>query len=170
VPATCGNGICDVGENCYNCPSDCISGSGGALSCNNLPEGVCFKDVCDGVCYPRKDLPECPDCAPSYCCGDGVCTSPEDSYNCTIDCSEPLPTLCGNGYCDAGEDRCSCPDDCGGEVCSNGIDDDCDDLVDCSDTDDCKSDPSCNSCSAKKEACTDDSDCCSGRCKNGQCR
>jgi hypothetical protein len=42
--------------------------------------------------------------------------------------------------------------------------------VDCSDSD-CSSDPFCtSSCLAKKEACLNDSECCSGRCKNGQCR
>ena len=172
--ATCedGYGICDVDENCYNCPSDCMSGSGGALSCNDLPQGVCFKDVCNGVCHPRKDQPECPDCAPSYCCGDGVCTSPEDSYNCAIDCGDP--PSCGDGYCDDSEDKCSCPVDCGQpglEVCTNGIDDDCDGLVDCEDIVDCGSDTFCSSnCLAKKDVCSNDSECCSGRCKNGQCR
>jgi hypothetical protein len=48
--------------------------------------------------------------------------------------------LCGNGVCDPAEDACTCPGDCGAPSatetsCSNGMDDDCDGLVDCYDPD-----------------------------------
>jgi hypothetical protein len=85
------------------------------------------------------------------------------------------PPVCGDGACDPGEDACNCPEDCGTPPtseadCLDGIDDDCDGLVDCDDTDDCGGDPSC-ACSAKGDSCSVDSDCCSNACKpNGTCR
>ncbi len=158
----CGNGVCGPGEDCSPCPDDCISGTSGGTC------GACFKGKCDGVCHPVKEGAECSDCWTSYCCGDGVCEGEEDSENCSIDCPA---TVCGDGVCDPGEDRCSCSEDCGApdqEICNNGIDDDCDNAVDCDDSD-CEFDSSCI-CLAKKESCQSDSDCCSNRCKNGQCR
>lgn len=159
----CGNGICDLGENCSSCPNDCISGVSGG-SCD-----ACFKGQCDGTCHPVKENADCADCRSSYCCGDGVCEGGEDSINCTIDC--PV-TVCGDGTCDAGEDQCSCPEDCGAslvnEICGNGIDDNCNGLADCEDSE-CSADPACL-CLAKNEICQIDSECCSGRCKNGRCR
>lgn len=70
---------------------------------------------------------------------------------------------CGDGTCDAGESSCSCPDDCGAPPstetqCSDGLDDDCDGLVD-------GDDPDCQgSCLPKNSSCTMDSECCSGNC------
>jgi hypothetical protein len=133
-----GDGTCEFGEDCDNCPSDCISGQGGTC-------GACFKGVCNGDCHPQKEGPDCADCAPAYCCGDG--------------------------FCDPGEDPCNCPADCGepqaSEIdCSNGIDDDCNDSIDCNDSA-CDADPLC-SCGAKKTPCVQDSDCCSNRCSNRQ--
>lgn len=59
--------------------------------------------------------------------------------------SQPPQPYCGDGTCDPGEDVCNCPEDCGsppGEDCTDGIDNDCDGLVDCED-DDCIEDPLC---------------------------
>jgi len=72
---------------------------------------------------------------------------------------------CGNGQCDLGEDQCNCPEDCGTPPstetsCTDGIDNDCDLDTDCDDSD-CEDDPACD-CLSKGEACTDDSECCSG--------
>ena len=78
-------------------------------------------------------------------CGDGVCSSGENASKCPDDC---LPSsFCGDAICDPDEDQCSCENDCGlppsTEVsCDNGIDDDCDDLVDCADMD-CTGNPLC---------------------------
>jgi len=158
----CGNGFCDPGENCSICPADCISGAVGGTC------GSCFKGVCDGICHPKKDGADCADCWPGYCCGDGVCEAVENSFNCAVDCPA---SVCGNGSCDPGESSCSCPADCGAagsEVCDNGLDDDCDGMVDCFDAD-CADSSSC-SCLAKNESCQSDSACCSGRCRNGRCR
>ncbi len=162
----CGNEVCEVGENCNNCPDDCISGTGGG-TCE-----ACFKGVCDGVCHPVKEGPECSDCAPSYCCGDGICQGPEDGDNCAIDCG--AAPYCGDGACDPGEDPCSCTADCsqwaGPEAnhCSDGVDNDCDGSTDCDDSD-CASDPTCL-CTPKGGSCTFDTDCCSNKCRASKCR
>ena len=142
-PLSCGNGTCDLGENCHNCP-DCISGPGRGTVAD------CFKGVADGICHPKKETEACIDCSPSYCCGDGVCTPPETSDNCLIDCgNEPAV-----------------------EICDNGVDDDGDGLVDCDDLD-CTNSTICKpepppGCAAKKDSCNIDSDCCSGRCNESK--
>jgi hypothetical protein len=85
------------------------------------------------------------------------------------------PPACGDGACDPGEDPCSCPEDCGTPPtsetdCGDGVDNDCDGLVDCDDTGDCAGDPSC-ACAAKGNPCASDGECCSNDCRpNGTCR
>lgn len=84
--------------------------------------------------------------------------------------------VCGDGTCDAGEE-CSCPADCGvpalfeqpGATCDDGLDNDCDGVTDCDDIN-CPSDPACvvPVCGATGDPCTQDSDCCSGRCNIGK--
>jgi len=158
-----GDIICEAGEDCNNCPSDCISGQVDQ-SCE-----ACFKGECDGKCNPRKEGSDCPDCAPnsSYCCGDGTCEGDEGSTNCELDCGPP--GFCGDGICDPGEDQCSCPEDCGEPPetetdCSDGVDNDCDELTD-------RDDPDCTPSGGKNDPCSQDSDCRSGDCKpNGRCR
>jgi hypothetical protein len=164
---SCGNTVCDAGENCDNCPADCISGT----AAGNDPTD-CFKGKADGVCHPVKDGSNCPDCVSSWCCGDGVCEGEEDSNNCAIDCG-PSP-VCEDGNCDPGEDECSCPSDCGqpqnSEVgfCSDSVDNDCDTLTDCDDPD-CVDDLAC-SCFPKGSPCSIKSDCCSNKCVRGACK
>ena len=81
---------------------------------------------------------------------------------------------CDDGTCDPGEDQCNCPEDCGAPPttetnCADGVDEDCDVLTDCDD-DDCDDDPACT-CLSKGDACTDDSECCSGSCvPAGKCK
>jgi len=105
VPAGCGNGVCELGEDCYSCPDDCISGQGEG-TCD-----TCFKGVCDGKCNPSKDGPGCADCASSFCCGDGICEGGEYDGNCGIDCTAaiPPPSSCGawNAKCSTDADCCS---------------------------------------------------------------
>jgi C1A family cysteine protease len=166
----CGNTVCEVGEDCTTCPGDCISGTIGGDDCND-----CFKGDCDGVCHPKKDGLNCPDCAASNCCGDGVCEGEENSYNCSIDC-DSAPE-CNDGKCDPGEDSCNCDLDCGAPslneipnvTCSDAVDNDCDTFTDCDDPD-CDLDPVCD-CEAKGDSCLANGDCCSGRChsKKGVC-
>ena len=50
------------------------------------------------------------------------------------------------------------------EVCTDGVDNDCDGAIDCADSD-CATDPACvGSCGAKGTACSAASDCCSNKC------
>jgi len=151
----CGNGTCETGEDCSGCPSDCASGVAPGATCGN---GVC--EAGDG-----EDCVSCPaDCngvqtgKPSnrYCCGDGDGQNPLPCTNsrcggpalCTTD---PAPSggtyCCGDGSCDAGESCSSCGLDCQISVtevgnCTDGIDGDCDGLIDCADPD-CSTDPAC---------------------------
>jgi hypothetical protein len=144
VPDSCGNGNCEQGEDCINCSLDCISGSGGGGDCND-----CFKNACDGVCHPKKDGPNCPDCSQPWCCGDGVCNGEENSGNCAIDCGEPSATE---------------------TECTDKVDNDGDGLIDCDDPD-CSGDPVCqSSCLQRKEPCSSGDECCSGRCFRGACK
>jgi parallel beta-helix repeat protein len=74
---------------------------------------------------------------------------------------------CGDGVCSEGESACACPADCGAPpsfeaACTDGMDDDCDGLVDCDDGD-CAG--SCSVCSLVGDLCSSDADCCSGKCK-----
>jgi hypothetical protein len=147
------DGLCEAGESCGNCASDCIGGAGG--SCG------------DGTCQPAlgEDCLSCAaDCAgrtggkPSarFCCGDGDGPNPlscgaaqcaANGYRCST--APAPPFCCGDGACTGPESRCSCGLDCGlaaavESSCTNGVDDDCDADVDCDDFD-CVDDPSCAS-------------------------
>lgn len=95
---TCGNSVCEQGENCNTCPADC-GACGDNSTCNN--NGNC--DTGEG-----KD---CPDCQVfGYCgTGGGSCPTPNDySYTCSDDrCAlNDLPfvtTTCISPYdCDWG--------------------------------------------------------------------
>ena len=88
--ATCGNEICEDGENPDNCPEDCT-------------------ECGDGICEGPEDKGSCPD--DCEICGDGVCdTSEYDRGQCY--CIEDC-VVCGDGFCDKnyGEDE-TCPEDC----------------------------------------------------------
>jgi hypothetical protein len=156
-PATCFNGVCDQGEDCTSCPADCISGTGGG-TCD-----ACFKGECNGVCHPQKEGPDCADCAPTYCCGDGVCEGGETLENCAIDCG-----CSSDAECDDGE---SCTlDVCESGACTHtwpvcGLADGC-----CGPACESATDPDCVECAARREPCSVDSDCCSNWCHRGTCK
>jgi hypothetical protein len=84
---TCGDGMCEHGEDHVSCPADCCqvngSGSGGCVA------------ICDnGFCEVGEDHASCP----ADCCelgANGACVS-----------------VCGNGVCEAGEDATTCAADC----------------------------------------------------------
>ncbi|RME37795.1 MAG: hypothetical protein D6788_08705 [Planctomycetota bacterium] len=105
----CGNGICDTGEDQCNCPADC--GTPPALETGSCNDGI------DNDCDMLTDCAD-PDCS-----------------------SDPVCAVCGNGLCEPGEDQCNCPADCGtppaneSAFCNDGIDNDCDGLLDCLDSD-----------------------------------
>ncbi len=179
VPAQCvvgcGNGICEVGEDCNSCPSDCIGGTSSGAVCGN---GVC--EAADG-----EDCVSCAaDCngvtggkpANRFCCGDGdgqnpiVCSDNDGTqcnsggFSCTSIPAQGGSFCCGDLSCDASESCSNCALDCnsGAEVCVGGLDEDCDGAIDCSDSD-CSSDPNC-SCTVTENpevSCSDgqDNDC-----------
>jgi hypothetical protein len=198
-PGCDNDGVCDPGEDCHTCPTDCISGTG-TTSCG---DGICQPEAgedcvsceldcagkLDGNPHRRYCCGDDVDCTDSrcsadawicddtpvgpYCCGDGPCGGPEDATNCAIDCQG---AFCGDGNCDAGEDSCGCAYDCGAPpdaetVCDDGVDDDCDQATDCEDAD-CAADFACSLfCGQRGDPCFDGTDCCSGACKNnGTCR
>jgi subtilisin family serine protease len=161
VPLVCViNGTCDLGEDCNNCPADCISGSTSGAVCGN---GVC--EAGNG-----EDCVSCAaDCngvqsgnpAGRFCCGDGdgqnpiSCSNPACSTGGWLCTDVPVSGgsyCCGDATCDGAEDSCNCAVDCGappsaevpGATCSDGQDNDCDGGIDCQDsTGDCDADPSC---------------------------
>jgi hypothetical protein len=143
------DGVCEYGEDCNNCASDCVGGTIPSATCGN---GIC--EAGDG-----EDCLSCPqDCngkltgKPSgrFCCGDGTPCSDERCTNggliCTEKTSTTLSFCCGDSVCEGGENGLNCAIDCGAcglEICSDGSDNDCDGLVDCEDTD-CGTDSACS--------------------------
>jgi extracellular elastinolytic metalloproteinase len=140
------DGVCEAGEDCTGCPSDCVSGSGGGASCGN---GVC--EAADG-----EDCLSCAqDCNgktggnPSgrFCCGDpgeGCSASGCNSggFSCTTVPTVPVSYCCGDAVCEGAETGANCSLDCGG-----------------------------GGCFTAGAACSSGGQCCSGTCKgNGTCK
>lgn len=146
VPQVCNNnGTCESGEDCNNCPNDCISGGGGG-GCGN------------GVCEPSLGE-DCQSCAADcrgkqvgaakkqFCCGDGDgsepvgcddprCTDEEEGFTCSD--VPPDPYCCGDDSCVGEEDSYNCEVDCGpapqcGDNICNGEEDECTCPEDCTD-------------------------------------
>jgi hypothetical protein len=174
--AVCGNGLCEAGdgEDCVSCAADCNGKQNGKPAnrfCCGDGDGQgpvgCGDSRCTTGGFSCTNDPRPP---VSYCCGDFICEGAETIGNCTVDCD-----TCGNGTCDEGEDSCSCANDCGppaaNEVgmCDDQVDNDCDGAIDCADTADCREDAACV-CSPGGTVCTANDDCCSNKCKGGQCR
>lgn len=150
--AACGNGVCEAGdgENCLSCPEDCNgkqNGNPARRYCCGDGGGENPTDCGDPRCVSEglecSDEPTDP-----YCCGDGFCEGAEDSATCEIDCGPP--SACGDGTCDLDESQCSCSSDCGSALgsetnCADGVDEDCDGLIDCVDPD-CEFDAACDAC------------------------
>jgi len=168
----CSNGVCEpnVGEDCLSCPQDCrgkqvgiakrqyCCGDGGGAIPVGCEDPRCSED--GWLCSETHSDP--------YCCGDGQCEGDEDYLNCAIDgCLEPF---CGDYTCDPDKEQCNCSVDCGTPSvtetnCSDGIDNDCDGLIDSDDLD-CAA----TTCLPRKAACDANGDCCSNRCLRGSCK
>ncbi|MFN2425147.1 MAG: M12 family metallo-peptidase [Candidatus Binatia bacterium] len=166
------NGICDAGEDCIGCPQDCISGSTSGAVCGN---GKCEAGNGEDCLNCAADCNGNQGGKPSgrYCCGDGSGSGPipctdsrctASGRTCTTVPSEPSSYCCGNDTCQASENCSNCATDCGApsETCGNGIDDNCNALVDCADSA-CSSLPACQ-CGASGTSCSANSECCSGSC------
>lgn len=173
VVVECGNGVCESGEDCTNCAADCV-----------IPLVACGNALCEAG--NGENCVSCPqDCAgqqsgkPSnrFCCGfggdapdgcgDSRCTT--GGFSCT---ETPVSgsSCCGDAVCEFPGESCSnCAADCaqGPELCTGGVDEDCDGLVDCADAA-CTDDLACEGvCTLGQtgDPCTEDSDCCSNKCK-----
>ena len=146
----------------HHCTQYCVYGP-------NL--GVPIDLVYDDICGVMGWIP---------CCGNGTCEEGEDCSSCPDDCigkQNGAPKTwycCGDGVCEKAEDPCNCEIDCGEpgiEICDDGVDNDCDSLVDCDDTADCPPGvPPCV-CGETGAPCTTNDDCCKS-CdrKTGTCR
>lgn len=184
--SVCGNGECDEGENCFDCPGDCmidgqiccgsIGINGDCCGINDCAEGQeCYHHNCtniscgDGRCQVGENCANCPadcldelriccwgipyqgdccnnsDCSPGFSCinhwcqhtaptcGDGVCADSESPCTCSLDCGvcmeaeeeeeeeAPPSVVCGDGVCEGGETISDCCFDCktSSQCCSN---------------------------------------------------
>ncbi|MCZ7545787.1 MAG: pre-peptidase C-terminal domain-containing protein [Anaerolineae bacterium] len=79
TPATCGNAVCDTGEDVLNCPGDCPSTCGDTFCLESAGENA---QTCPTDCPAR--------------CGDGLCTGGESAYTCGADCADTYTSIsCG---------------------------------------------------------------------------
>ena len=172
-PVCDGDGICEPGENCNGCPSDCAGGTTSGAVCGN---GVCEAGNGEDCVSCGADCNGVQGGKPNgrYCCGDGGGSNPlpcSDSKCtasgrvCTNVTVNPSTFCCGNSICENAENCSVCGLDCGSpsESCGNGIDDNCNGLIDCADGA-CSSLPACQ-CSGSGLTCSSNSQCCSGSCR-----
>jgi hypothetical protein len=169
--ALCGNGLCEAGdgEDCLSCPEDCAGkqngqnrfccgdgdGDGAILNCGFDADGfTVLDDRCITGGYFCRVAPRVP-----ACCGDSLCEGQEQITGpdyCEADCAGSAPCeptgnreRANQGECDDGIDN-----DCDGLIdgedpdccvatedpevtCNDGIDNDCDGLIDGEDPDCC---------------------------------
>lgn len=136
----------------------------------------CTTDTCnvgDEVCeFTPINCDDGNACTADSCSG-GACVndviSCDDGNSCTIDSCD-AGTGCANDPIDCDDADACTSDSCSGGVCSNdpicGPADGC-----CDASCDPGSDPDCFVCGEKGDACSDNADCCSNKCKgNGTCR
>ena len=149
---------CDDGN---PCTTDLCGGPGGCTHVNNTNRcddgnactagDVCSNGVCTGATYSCDDGNVC---TTDSCDGSGGCNYVPNTNSCNDGNACTTGDLCSNGVC-AGtipaeqctngiDDDCDglvdsadpdCPATCFAEQCTNGIDDDCDGLVDSADPD-----------------------------------
>lgn len=122
----CTSDVCSPDRKCQHSPI-----SGCCIANSQCEDGkVCTSDVCDTT-------NRCVNTPISGCCIAN--TQCQDGNSCTMDFCDVQSHMCvhqdtcgtcGNGLCDATETCATCPKDCQlGEIC-NGVDDDCDGMVD----------------------------------------
>jgi glucose/arabinose dehydrogenase len=100
----CGNGICELGEACDKCPSDCrgvLTGPRASKWC--CADGTCKSGTCpDGACTTSTLNPRC---------GNALCESGETCETCAYDC----PGRKGTGNLD--QSYCCVGDSVNGPAC-----------------------------------------------------
>ncbi len=137
VGGGCGNGNCDVDEDCLICPADCGACAGtGCCDAHGTPS---CDDAGIATCVCNQD---------SFCCEvewDGICVDEVASLGCGA-CGGADP-VCGDGKCDGGESCKVCPGDCGA----------CPGLGDCCTP---HENAGCNNPTVQKCVCADDAFCC----------
>jgi len=154
---------------CSNCPPPPETGA----CCVN--GNTCITNVtqanCNGV-WQGANSTSCSNCpATGACCltptscqqmSESQCIQQGGTWRgANVSCNAISCETCPNGNCDQGETPCNCPQDCGEPPssetnCSDGIDNDCDGLIDSLDEDDCISPPDCNP--ANPDPATDEPD------------
>jgi len=147
----CGNGVCDIGENCLSCSVDCMSGTSGGFKCGNnicedgetcytCPQDCMSSEATTGegegfCCYGGKTHPRIDN---AVSCGDLRCSPGQ------VTCDEeesPLVTYCcGDGVCGGDETDLNCGIDNCVELCGNGV---CD-VEEGENADTCGNDCTCN--------------------------
>jgi hypothetical protein len=142
-PSPCDNdGLCEVGEDCDNCPYDCVSGEGPAIFCCGDNGCEAGEDSCS--CSLDCGLPASSE-QPSLTCDDTLDNDCDSFADCEDqDCTgaEECQPPCNNDLvCEPalGEDCNTCPSDCAGQTGGNPADQYC-----CGDDVDCN-DPRCTS-------------------------
>ncbi len=138
--ASCGDDVCNGGENCGSCAADCGD-------CPGMPE------CGNGVIDPGEECDDgntvatdnCVDCR-NATCGDRTCNGDENCQSCEADCGAcPETAACGNGTREPGEE---CDDgnsvatdfciECRNAACPDGT---------------CNGDENCQSCEADCGGC-----------------
>jgi len=106
--STCGNGVCEKGEDEIVCPSCAVDAAGQPLG--NCPP---CQMVCPQDCKDDRDPPVCVtvDCqAPPQNC---KYVDIKFEGNCQVNCGRlECEPVCGNGKCEEGENVDNCKEDC----------------------------------------------------------
>jgi hypothetical protein len=114
APPVCGNGSCDSGENCNNCPQDCGQCCGNTV-CDAIYGENC--GTCPGDCLQAGEVCCGNTSYAGNCCSDVDCTAPETciEHNCQTQTQE---YRCGAACSDCSNnilaDSCDPSDSCDG--------------------------------------------------------
>jgi hypothetical protein len=136
----CGNDVCELGEDCITCPTDCPTFPLPGASCGN---GLC--EAADGedclTCAADCNGKQNGNPSGRFCCGNGGqnpvgcadsrCTT--GGFSCTTVPAGPGgSTCCGDLVCESPEDGTNCPLDCGAPpTCGDGTCDPGEDQCSC---------------------------------------